>query len=310
MRRASHESSATPRFRAKSSAAAMRSSANLSPSMRSLGSLLIVTGIAAGGCAPAPMARVQPKTAAECTFGERKRAACAALERAVLLDARGSTTSVKVVDCGLDGLTAVIEWNPSEELQPWRALVRFGASGPFDALQPVQVDPIVLEWPSEVSPRVPIRLRMSVTASCATNVPDSAIVETEIAPIGPGACAAEARLTGSELRWCTQPLSGEVTYRIREYDPFSARLRHAAYVDIGAKTSWNLDGVSQHPADDAAVRALLDPIWNMPSETSESCRDGGLQVVEARRGERWKAVLRHCSAVVSLAELRRVFERR
>src|SRR5688572_26580883 len=38
---------------------------------------------------------------------------------------------------------------------------------------------------------------------------------------------------------------------------------------------------------------LVEAVWQLPSEVEESCRDGALKVVEARRGQQWKAILRH-----------------
>lgn len=244
-----------------------------------------------------------------CTFGEKRAAACEALRRGILMGRNHAELGATLTTCRMDELTAEASWTlAAESPLQFQAVVRFGAAGSRDALRPVAVDPILLEWPTRESQQVPATLRVAVAASCSARTGDETTMEVPIARIGPGSCTAQARLTGGDPTWCTREmLDDEEHYIIREYGPFGGRLKYQAAVSVAAEARLTFDGADGGTARASSVRELLKPLWGAASQVPESCRDGSLQVVEARAFGRWKAILRSCSRAVDLADLRKLF---
>lgn len=243
-----------------------------------------------------------------CTFGERSKAACNAIQAAMLLDEDGNRIAAQFVQCEIPELLGEVTWNLSDRA-PLRTVVRLGADGPRDALRPVSVEPIVLEWPNREHALPVRRMRVDVSHSCVAGTTADRTVDVYIRAIDSSACVGEARLTGADPEWCTRPISGDAEYLIREQDPFSHAVRHFARVELEAlRARLELDGTTYITRETDAVRELVEQTWQLPSEVQESCRDGALQVVEARRGEHWKAILRYCRPVISIRRLLTFFK--
>ncbi|HEY8946554.1 MAG TPA: hypothetical protein VIM73_20020, partial [Polyangiaceae bacterium] len=133
-------------------------------------------------------------------------------------------------------------------------------------------------------------------------------VDVSIRPADSSGCVGIARLTRGDPTWCARPISGDATYLIREYDPFSHGIRHTARLELEPlQARLEVDGATYTTGETQGVRELVEQTWQLPSEVEESCRDGALNVVEARRGERWKVVLRYCRPAISIGRLTELF---
>ena len=265
--------------------------------------MMIVTG-----CQPVLAVQAPGKrTPRGCTFGERKKAACDAIRAATLVDEQGSHVAARVVHCEVRELLGEVTWNVVDEA-PLRTVVRLGSDGPRDALRPVSVEPIVLQWPHPEPVRPVRRMRVTVAHSCVAGVTADRTIDVRIPAVDSGACVAEARLTGGDHKWCTRPTSGDATFVIREHDPFSHGIRHSALLELDPlQARLELDGTTYVTRETETVSDLVEQTWQLPSEVDESCRDGALKVVEARRGAQWKAILRYCRPAISIARLTELF---
>lgn len=142
---------------------------------------------------------------------------------------------------------------------------------------------------------------MQITRDCRANLRREIVVA--LPEITQASCVGESRATAGTPAWCKAALEGDSAYWVREFDPFSHVLRRSLSVQLSAgRALVNLDGRSVELGD-APLRALFEPVWSMPSEAVESCRDGALSVVEAKREGAWKVVLRHCHYVVDIRQL-------
>jgi hypothetical protein len=237
-----------------------------------------------------------------CTFGERVQAVSEAIRNAELLDVGERAISAHVVDVCVGELVAEVTWEVSGR-GALRTLVDLGATGQTDALRPVRVTPIVLEWPTREPAPSAHWMRVTVAPKCAAGAGGASTVITKLAPIDSTSCAAEARLTGGDTDWCVRSNRGLAWYEVREYRPVFRPHRVARVTVEAEATHVDLDGAVVVIPDGQAVHDLFEPIWHVSSEVDESCRHSALKVVEARRGNRWKTVLRHCEPAIDLERL-------
>lgn len=243
-----------------------------------------------------------------CTFLEKTATACETMRQSVLRDAARAPIPASLTQCSMPQLYARVSWQTkANPPRSYNGLVRFAADNERDALQPVHVEPLILEWP--LSPTVETNARELVSRvrlTCqSSSFPADAEREVRVAipAITEASCVAESHVTGGTSDWCRQAPSGDSFYRMRRFDPFAHALMYTIRVDLwpGRATVT----VNNRSADlaDGPLRVLFEPTWDMPSEAEESCRDGSLTIVEARRASAWKAILRHCRSPVDFRAL-------
>lgn len=238
-----------------------------------------------------------------CTFLEKTAAACGTIRESVLRDAEREPLSASLTPCSMLGLYARVSWQTkANPARSYNALVKFTADNEGEALHPVHVEPLIFEWPLSPNREPGARELVSrVRLRCQSSADVEREVRVAIPPITQASCVAESRVTAGTSDWCRQTPSGDSFYRMRRFDPFAHALMYTIRVDLWpGRATVTVNNRSVDLAD-GPLRALFEPTWDMPSEAEESCRDGSLTVVEARRASAWKAILRYCHSPVDFS---------
>jgi hypothetical protein len=267
----------------------------------------LIAAISCLGCHPSEPLYAPEETPVGCAFGDRTWAACEALRAAELLDEDGRVMKAHAVSCYAGLPVAEATWEVAGR-SPLRAAVGLSADGPRAALRPVAIDPVVLEWPMEPPTPAVHAVRIKVATGCAVGTRTTKSFTVDVASIGPSACIGEARLAGGDPNWCVRPTSEEAVYRISEHDMFRTRQVRTVLLTIGALDArLSANGATAFTKNVQSVRDIVEPVWRMPSELDESCKDGALLVVEAKRNDRWKVVRRRCGSPISIRRIARLF---
>lgn len=233
-----------------------------------------------------------------CSLQEREAAICAQLRGSVLLSAKREPLDLVLSECHVASLTAELRWSSRTGSPSYRAVLVFQRpTDPRGPLHPEALHPVLLEWPCTADCNIPASAaHLPVTEQCTSPRAHERQVEVAVPPIDGRSCVGAALISDGELDWCSRsPKAGDESYDIRGRRGYFASHEHIRIQTFANWSSAEIDGQPATAPQLKRLRAQLAMLWQLPSEVSESCRDGGLMTIKAQRADGWKVLLRSCS---------------
>lgn len=258
-------------------------------------------------------APAEPKVVEEsrvCTYADREVSACTALATGMLFDEDGDRIRSKMMGCERrPGPSALVRWRVfAQEVIGFHANVLFAPVEPGQALTPIGVEPIPLEWPcgSRCLDAAPRTLWTMNPASCPDNGKQEGIAVT-IPDSEATACRNTRLVTGMDTAWCDEPLQVNELYLLREKRLSVVQNAEVKLTSFGATVV--LDGKTKELVDGWSVHELMSRLWKEPPDLEQSCDDVIESVVVGRNARGWRVALRSCLPVVSIGLLQSVLDK-
>lgn len=258
-----------------------------------------------------------PFKAFQCRVEERADQFCGELAKAQLSTSSGPIALV-LKECEVDLSGGLVRWvNSSNPLDEYRVLVKLDRERLAERFVPAKFQRFQTQWPcsdcgatDEATLNIPLAqtcLRRGVGGSTPVQVRTFAIE-----PTSSSNCPSGLHRFGRD-GWCERMLEpGTERYDVRAWWVFTPMVE--GHILVGPNSiRWRGRFTPEHPwlegrLDDSEqvdpIRRQLAELWAMPPEAqAESCRDGGLRLVAARRRDEWRVVQRFCADPGGLTRL-------
>lgn len=277
---------------------------------------LALLGSTVLGCAetsslagPAELAAATPT----CPLDVRARKICSELGRVSVLRAPGGRVGVRTLECKVDLPLVYLQWSlPELGAEPFEVALRFGAPEPRDVMIPAELEQVLYAWPCGERCLPELLVEVPVFDACSA----AAAEGSQIVPLAASnstSCVGESWSFGSDPRWCrTEPEFGTTILYVRRWASRSAAPADVYSLEVSderadarvhVSSPGAREGDFSTPAE--ALRPVVDALWPEPTHRERSCNDGGAELIEFRRGEAWKVVIRKCSSpLLDLRQLR------
>jgi hypothetical protein len=218
------------------------------------------------------------------------------------------------VGCSVEEHAALVRWSiPALSPRPFEVAVRFRPPDLRDMALAVQVEQVLYEWPCDERCLPELFVQVPNVDTCGAG-PMQRGLSVPLFPATVASCVGESWALGSDAHWCSeQPQPGHTTYDVRTWTTRPPGLTEGLRLDVSDdQTDVRVESLLTAPfgarwlADLGPMRTTLETLWARPTVMGQSCRDGELQLIEARRIDSWKVVVARCRRLVDLSTLKLV----